>query len=107
MTTERWACSDLGRAIRGRAKLLETYGPPIAPSVDTAAARHIELTDHIDSASNPGHESRRGAKVVRFRWTPAASQGRATTGFKSSGFPTEARGIAAAQRHAMFSNVKY
>lgn len=51
--------------------------------------------------------ARQGAKVVRFRWTKAeGAEGSITTGFASSGFQSVAHGIAAANRHAMFSNVK-
>lgn len=51
--------------------------------------------------------SRQGAKVVRFRWTKAdGAEGCITTGFAPSGFPTAAHGVAAANRHALFSNVQ-
>lgn len=50
--------------------------------------------------------SRQGAKFVRFRWVKATgAEGCITTGFSPSGFANEAAAIAAANRHALFSNV--
>jgi hypothetical protein len=51
----------------------------------------------------PFRTKRRGETVTRFRWLQANGQG--AGGFVSGGFATVAGAVAAAQRHAEFSNV--
>jgi hypothetical protein len=53
----------------------------------------------------PVKTTRRGARVIRFRWEKVADAvGCITTGFAGT-FPTIGAAISAASRHASFSNV--
>jgi hypothetical protein len=47
--------------------------------------------------------SRRGERVIRFRWAPVNASGCITTGLVT--YSTEAAAIQAAKRHVSFSNV--
>lgn len=53
----------------------------------------------------PFKTSRASARVTRFRWVKDGANGCIVTGYSPSGFASPEAGIAAASRHARFSNI--